>query len=87
MLAIRALRPPVPAQVRARRGVPAWVRSPLANGEVVRVAGPWRTTGHWWSEEERFAFDHFDVQTADGMVVRLRLDHVTRGWQIDGYYD
>jgi protein ImuB len=86
-LAVRALRPPVPAQVQASLGSPEWIRSALANGEVIRCAGPWRTTGGWWSREERFAFDHFDVQTSDGLVVRLRLDLITGCWQIDAVYD
>jgi protein ImuB len=86
-LALRVLRPPVVAQVRLRGQQPEWVRSAVANGRVVRVAGPWRTTGGWWSSEGRFAFDSFDVQTSDGSVVRLRLDHVARRWQIDAIYD
>jgi protein ImuB len=86
-LAVRALRPPIPAQVHASLGGPEWIRSALANGEVIRCAGPWRTTGGWWSPEERFAFDHFDVQTSDGLVVRLRLDLITSCWQIDAVYD
>jgi len=86
-LAVRALRPPIPAQVQASIGSPEWIRSALANGEVIRCAGPWRTTGGWWSREERFAFDHFDVQTSDGLVVRLRLDLITSSWQIDAVYD
>lgn len=86
VLGLRALRPPLPAQVRAPRGVPEWIRSALANGEVLRCAGPWRTTGHWWCEE-RYAFDHYDVQTADGLVVRVRYDWVARRWEIDGLYD
>jgi protein ImuB len=86
-LAVRALRPPLPAQVHASLGNPEWIQSPLANGEVVQCAGPWRTTGGWWSREERFAFDHFDVQTSDGLVVRLRLDLITGCWQIDAVYD
>ncbi len=86
-LALRALRPPVAAQVRAPHGHPEFVRSGLANGHVVHSAGPWRSTGHWWSEEERWAFDHFDVQTSDGLVVRLRYDWTHRTWQIDGVYD
>jgi protein ImuB len=85
--AVRALRPPVPAQVHASFGIPEWIRSAVANGEVIRSAGPWRTTGGWWSREERFAFDHFDVQTSDGLVVRLRLDLITSCWQIDAVYD
>ena len=41
----------------------------------------------WWSPEQRFAFDSFDVQTSDGGVARLRLDHMRRCWQIDAVYD
>ena len=72
-------------QVRLQGDAPHWVRSPLANGPVLRCAGPWRTTGGWWSEEERFAFDHFDVLTEDGTISRLRFDHVARRWQIDAF--
>jgi protein ImuB len=86
-LALRALRPPLPAQVRRHQQRPAWIRSAIANGRVVRCAGPWRITGGWWSPEERFAFDQFDVQSEDGVVVRLRFDHLHREWQIDAVYD
>jgi hypothetical protein len=63
------------------------VQSALANGRVVRAAGPWRTSGGWWCPERRFAFDHFDVETEDGLVVRLRLDRIARRWEIDALYD
>jgi protein ImuB len=81
------LRPPAIAEVRVRAGYPIWIRSAIVRGRVLRCAGPWRTTGGWWSQEERFAFDHFDVQTEDGSVARLRHDHLARIWQIDGIYD
>ena len=86
-LAVRALRPPVTAQVRVAQGRPVAVRSALANGRVLRLAGPWRTTGGWWAPEERFAYDCFDVQTSDGTVSRLRLDRIRKIWQIDAVYD
>jgi len=86
-LALRVLRPPVNAQVRQRGEQPVWIRSPVANGPVLRCAGPWRTTGGWWSREGRFAFDHFDVLTRDGTICRLRFDHVARCWQVDAVYD
>jgi hypothetical protein len=54
---------------------------------VVRCAGPWRTTGGWWCPEGRFAFDHFDVHTSDGLVVRLRLDRLRSVWHVDAVYD
>ena len=59
----------------------------MANGRVVHLAGPWRTTGGWWSPESRFAYDYFDVETSDGTIARLRFDHVRRRWQIDAVYD
>ncbi len=86
-LGLRALRPPVPAAVRLFRGRPERIRSGVANGEVLRLAGPWRTTGGWWSPEERFAYDSFDIQTEDGTVARLRFDHIRRAWHIDAVYD
>src|SRR5262245_8384912 len=87
LLALRMLRPAAAAEVRLRAGHPIWIRSAVCSGRVLRSAGPWRTTGGWWSREGRFAFDHFDVQTEDGTVVRLRYDHIERDWQIDGVYD
>ncbi len=86
-LAVRAFRPPLPAEVRIRAGQPIWLRSALAHGTIVSCAGPWRATGSWWSEDRRFAFDSFDVATADGLLVRLRYDHVRRCWEIDALYD
>jgi protein ImuB len=86
-LALRALRPPAPAQVREQAGRPTWLRSAVANGPVLRVAGPWRTSGNWWSEERCFAYDSYDVHTGDGSVVRLRRDLLRRTWEIDGIYD
>ncbi len=83
----RTLRPPASAEVRLRAERPAWVRSAVANGHVVHCAGPWRTSGGWWSEEERFAFDSYDVATDDGLLVRLRYDHVRRAWQVEAVYD
>jgi protein ImuB len=85
--ALRAVRPPVPAEVRAPRGRPEWIRSAVANGPIVGLAGPWRTTGGWWSPERRFAFDSFDVRTGDGNVIRLRFDLMHGTWQVDAIYD
>jgi len=86
-LALRNLRPALPARVRLRGTQPAWLASPLAQGDVVHCAGPWRTSGGWWSEASRFAFDHFDVALDSGFLLRLRYDHRGRRWEIDGIYD
>ena len=86
-LAVRILRPPVPARVRVRGGRPVWIQSAVASGPVQALAGPWRTSGGWWSPEGHFALDHFDVQTADGSVARLRFDALHHTWSVDALYD
>lgn len=86
-LVLRALRPPVRAVVRWVGGRPRWVQSAVANGQVLAVAGPWRTTGGWWSPEGYFAVDHFDLQTNDGTLARFRFDLLRRTWHVDGVYD
>ena len=86
-LVVRALRPPVSAEVRVSRGAPRSIRSAVASGDVVHVSGPWRTTGRWWSDTERYALDHFDVQVSDGTVLRLCFDWHERRWRVDGVYD
>jgi protein ImuB len=85
--ALRQLRPAIPAQVRLRAEIPHQVTSAVARGRVVQLAGPWRTTGGWWSHEGRFAYDSFDVQLSDGTLLRLRLDRVRNRWEIDAIYD
>jgi protein ImuB len=86
-LALRAFRPPLPAQVQMRAGRPESLRSAIANGDVVRCAGPWRTTGGWWTEADRFAFDSYDVATSDGVLIRLHHDLLRDAWEIDAAYD
>ncbi len=84
---VRALRPPVRAEVRTRHGHPIAIRSAVTSGEIQRAAGPWRITGRWWSAEERYVLDHFDVEVSDGSIVRLCFDWLRRDWQIDAIYD
>ncbi len=86
-LALRNLRPPLPARVRLHGTQPTWLASSLGQGPIVHCAGPWRSSGGWWSDESRFAFDHFDVALETGILLRLRYDHRRRRWDIDGVYD
>lgn len=86
-LVVRALRPPVSAEVRVHAGMPSQIRSAISSGSIENASGPWRTTGRWWSEEGRFAVDHYDVQVSDGTLLRLRFDWIRRCWQVDAVYD
>jgi len=87
-LALRVLRPPVAVEVRLQElGRPVWIRSKVPRGKLLFVAGPWRSTGMWWSEKDRFAFDYFDVQVSDGTLARLRHDRLQGCWELDALYD
>jgi protein ImuB len=86
-LAVRALRPPIRAEVHLQAGAPCSIRSALTSGEILHISGPWRTTGEWWSEEGRYALDHYDIQVSDGVIARLCFDWVQRCWRIDAFYD
>jgi nucleotidyltransferase/DNA polymerase involved in DNA repair len=49
--ALRRCRPPVPAQIALDDGRPVrltTIRHGYATGQIVRCAGPWRTSGAWW---------------------------------------
>ena len=65
----------------------AQIRSAISSGTILHAAGPWRTTGRWWSEDGRFAVDHYDVQVSDGSLLRLRFDWIRRRWEVDAIYD
>lgn len=86
-LTLRALRPPLRAEVRILGGRPVFLRSAVSQGEILMAAGPWRTTGYWWSETAHFALDHYDIQVSDGCVLRLCFDWRSKWWQVDGFYD
>jgi len=63
-LGFRVFRPPLRAMVQAEGGCPreisAWNKNKSVHGKVVRVAGPWRTSGEWW-RKDTWARDEWDV--------------------------
>jgi protein ImuB len=67
----------------ARRGMPG--------GAVLEAAGPWRTSGDWWTSGEGSAVpwnrDEWDVALSDGSVCRIFQDRSTSRWFLDGMYD
>ena len=85
-LALRAVRPPRAVEVFDNRGQPDFVRGDRLGGRVVELAGPWRLTGEWWTEE-RFARDYYDVSLSDGGVYRMYRDLRTAQWFVEGEYD
>ncbi len=75
-LALRRIRPPRPAR--------------LDNEMIVSCAGPWRSSGDWWSdgrEAEVWSRDEWDVELTDGVIYRIYWDHRERQWYVEGAYD
>ena len=67
VLGFRVFRPPLRALVQTQGGSPseisAWNKTKSVYGKVVRVAGPWRTSGEWW-RADAWARDEWDVAVA-----------------------
>ncbi len=83
-LAFRAYRPPKAAQVQIAGGNPVRVTASGVNGKIVAAAGPWRTSGDWWSAEP-WVRDEWDIEVAGGALYRIYQEGAA--WFIEGCYD
>ncbi len=86
--------------VQADRGYPtqisAWRMNQSVHGHVVRLAGPWRTTGDWW-RDDCWARDEWDVAVESrtdstvsrSLLVLYRIYRELRNgsWFVEGMYD
>jgi protein ImuB len=82
--ALRAFRPPLPAEVSLRGGAPVFVSAPGVRGAVADLAGPWRVSGDWW--DAGFAREEWDVLVSSRLL-RLVRDRLREEWFIDGEID
>lgn len=85
-LGFRRFRPPRPLEVLMDRDGPTALRGAEVMARVLVAAGPYRSSGAWWSEEA-FSRDYWDVHASDGAVYRMHQDRSSGGWYLDGYYD
>ena len=94
---LRRFRVPVAARVRVRKGRPVRVMAPRVSGsEVVHWAGPWRTSGQWWTDAPAHTLpagaspwdrDEWDVSLTDGGVYRIFHDRRVDRWFLEGMVD
>ncbi len=99
---LRRFRVPVAARVRVQKGRPSRVMAPqVSGGEVVRWAGPWRTSGQWWtdapapqvrgespaSHREPWDRDEWDVALTGGGVYRIFHNRRVDRWFLEGMVD
>jgi len=88
---LRRFRLPVVARVTVDRGAPVRIEPAargMAGGRVVTSAGPWRSSGQWWSlEQAAWDRDEWDVEVDAGVCYRLARDRQTGRWEIEGTID
>ncbi len=83
-LMLRVFRPPRIARVALAAGQPNFVTAEGVRGKVLEYAGPWRTSGDWWTREP-WSRDEWDIALSDGALYRLYCD--PQGWFVEGSYD
>ena len=88
---LRRYRLPLAVVVEVERGRPATVRSTargMPGGDVVNVAGPWRTSGGWWAPgDQDWDRDEWDVELVTGGCYRLVRNRISGRWEIEGEMD
>jgi protein ImuB len=86
-LALRRFRPPLPARVQVRHGRPVSVFFRGARAPVLALAGPWRNSGEWWTEQG-WAREEWDVTLATAeSSASYRIYREGNGWFVEGIYD
>ena len=93
-MALRAFRPPLPAEVGVRGGAPVFVAAAGIRGAVAAHAGPWRASGDWW--DVAWSREEWDVALAAsgpcasgpvGGVYRIFRDRLRESWFVEGELD
>ncbi len=88
---LRRFRPPVAVRVTVERGRPVQLaidRRGMPGGRIDRSAGPWRTSGAWWTDARgRWDRDEWDVALGDGTICRLFQQRETGTWFLEGVLD
>jgi protein ImuB len=85
---LRRQRIPPAIRVSVEHGRPVYIaaaRRGMPQGSVIQAAGPWRTSGGWWSGT--WNRDEWDVALKSGIVCRIYQDRTTERWFLDGIYD
>jgi protein ImuB len=79
----RYFRPPLPATVELDRDRPLRISASGIHGKVLNAAGPWRTSGDWWTTTV-WNRDEWDIALSNGSLYRIYCDP---HWFIEGSYD
>jgi protein ImuB len=81
--AFRFFHPPLSATVEFDRNRPLRITASGIHGKVLNAAGPWRTSGDWWTTTI-WNRDEWDIALSNGALYRIYSDP---HWFIEGSYD
>jgi len=90
---LRRQRTSVALRVSCEQGRPVHIaasRRGIPYGGITEAAGPWRTSGGWWTSSRAGAGwnrDEWDVALKSGAVCRIYRDRSTEHWFLEGIYD
>ncbi len=82
--AFRFFRPPLPATVTLDSNRPVRIAASGIHGKVLNAAGPWRTSGDWWTTP--WNRDEWDIALTNGALYRVYCEPDHR-WFIEGSHD
>lgn len=85
-IAFRYFSPPLKARVELQESMPKRIFAQRIYGNVIHAAGPWRTSGDWWTSDP-WDRDEWDIGLNDGGVYRLYLKRRALDWFLEGAYD
>ncbi len=85
-LVVRLFRPALPARVRLVEYSPQDVIASGVKGKVMQAAGPWKTSGEWWTSTF-WCRQEWDVALDDGALYRIYQDSQSGSWYVHGVYD
>lgn len=85
-LVMRLFRPALPAHVSLAGIAPRKVLASGVRGTVLRSAGPWKTSGEWWTSTA-WNREEWDVALDDGALYRIYCETPQCEWYVHGVYD
>ena len=83
--AFRYFHPALPANVELDRSRPIRITASGIYGKVLNAAGPWRTSGDWWTTTA-WNRDEWDIALSNSALYRIYCEPSQR-WFIEGSYD
>ncbi len=86
--AFRYFRPPISATVDLQNNRPARINASGIYGKVLKAAGPWRTSGDWWTSTH-WNRDEWDIALTNGAIYRIYRNYLesNQRWFLEGTYD